>query len=136
MALSESERASLVARFMAQVEHMPLAALKEFRSEMNRRMAAGRNPLEDVQANYDVLLMLRERIKRMESDHVPTQAELLTKEAERLARAEGVSVEVAKRHIMRKNIRPAPPPEPAEQTRNNPNPEKQDLRPYRMKEAQ
>jgi hypothetical protein len=143
--LTDSERAALVDRFMAGVEHMTAEQLKELRLQMNRRMAAGRNPIEaDLQANYDVLLRLGQRIKQLEREQPPvlTLADELRKESERLAREHHVSIEVAERYakrhprwdVMRKDIRPAPPPEPAETEQPGADRERPDLRPYRTGE--
>ena len=145
--LTEHERTELVDRFIAQVGHLTSAQLKDLRREFNLRMAAGSNPLPDLQANYDVLVRLNKAIRETdarEAQQTRTSDEILTAEAEKLVKLSGVSTDVARRYLVRKqgesnpldaprqHWKPAPDPEPAEPARQKYNDERPDLRPYRI----
>ena len=137
--MTDQERAVLVRRFMAECAHMPVAQLRALKADLNNRMVANRYPLPDLDANYQVLAQLNQRISALEAE-APTPEEQHRQSVERLARFGGVAAAIAERYIkekgdpladvMRKERKAALNPEPADAVPQQQK-EKPDLRPYR-----
>jgi len=128
--MTRDEREALVSRFISKVNQMPLEELMAIRKNYNQLMVnKGQSPLGDIEADYLALQYLRDRIEALERQdrerqrlYGPTAEE----RADKLARSNHVSTEVAKNYlerkeskersawdVMRREIKPAPDPEPA-----------------------
>jgi len=145
--MTEQERKALVQRFTNETAHMTASQLRAVKSDLTRKMSAGRYPIADVEANYQVLNSLMNRIAELDADEATRRTQdgpTLQERAQELARFGGMSAAAAEAWIkkkgdpldvLRKDRRPAPPPEqpaPEGGATGRSTPDAVDFRPYRM----
>ena len=109
--MTPTQRESLLKRFDALIQNYRLADLLSVRTDMHLKLATSQSPLGDRQADEYALVALTNRIRQLTTWAAPAEPSDLKAQAAQLAKAHGVSVEVAGNYLKRTQVTPAPAPE-------------------------
>src|SRR6478752_5541909 len=101
MRMTSIEREALLQRLQTLVKSSDAHEVRKLREHFHRQLAIPKSPLGDRQADEWALVCMTRRIAELEAASRPVETLDAQAQAERLAKAHGVSTKIAQKYLAR-----------------------------------